>query len=113
MSLQPYNVYREQLSSFLQGHALWEPDPDNLYKEVSIGDVGYVREGRFFRMFNVLLEWNDSSNYTLCDPEAFPRLDLGKFVNTHESKIYRGVYRSRFVTSIPETTDIMVAGGDE
>ena len=45
---------------------------------VSVGDVGYVREGCFFRMFNVPLEWNDPLNYTLCELEPYSRLDLGQ-----------------------------------
>lgn len=109
----PHDVYREQLTSLFQGHALWEPDPNDLYKEVSVGDVGYIREGYFFRMFNVLFEWNHPSNYTLCEPEPYSRLDLGPFNNICELKFSRGDYRSRFVTSTSGTTDTMVAGRDE
>lgn len=113
MPLPPYNVYREQLTSLFHGHALWEPDPTNLYAQVSVGDVGYVREGCFFRMFNVLLDWNDPSNYTLCEPEPYTRLDLGPFVNVRESRFSRGEYYSRNVTSFQESTNTMAAGPDE
>jgi hypothetical protein len=113
MPLPPYNVYREQLTSLFHGHALWEPDPTNLYAQVSVGDVGYVREGCFFRMFNVLLNWDDPSNHTLCEPEPYLRLDLGPFVNIRESRFTRGEYYSRFVTSFQEQTNTMAAGPDE
>jgi hypothetical protein len=113
MPLPPYNVYREQLTSLFHGHALWEPDPFNLYAQVSVGDVGYVREGCFFRMFNVLLDWNDPSNYTLCEPEPYARLDLGPFVNVRELMFSKGEYYSRYVTSFQEPTNTMAAGPDE
>ena len=82
-------------------------------EKVSIGDVGYVREGHLIRMFNVLLEWDDPSNYTLCEPEPYTRLDSGPFVNIRESKFYGGVYYSRYVTPSQEMTNTMVEGSDE
>jgi hypothetical protein len=108
MPSSTYNVYREQLTSLFQGHALWEPEPTSLCTQVSIGDVGYIREGHFIRMFNVLLEWNDLSNYTLCEPEPYTSLDLGPFVNIRESKFSKGDYCSRHVTP-----NNMAAGPDE
>lgn len=113
MPLPPYNVYREHLTSLFHGHALWDPDPGNLYPQVNVGDVGYVKEGSFFRMFNVLLEWDDPWNYTFCEPEPYTRLDLGHFVNIRESRFNRGDYYSRFVTSMKETGNPMAAGLDE
>jgi hypothetical protein len=63
---QPWNVYREQLSALYHGYALWEPSPmGGLYDMVSIGDVGYVYNGSFYRMFNVTLPWDDPSNNRL------------------------------------------------
>lgn len=44
MPLPPYAVYSQQLA-LCHGYALWEPDPSQLYDHVSIGDVGYVRDG--------------------------------------------------------------------
>jgi hypothetical protein len=110
--LPPYNVYRAQLTSLFHGHALWEPDPTSLYAQVSVGDVGYVREGCFFRMFNILLEWNDPSNYSLCEPEPHDPLDLGQFANIRDSRFSKGDYYSRYVT--PTTSmNVMAAGPDE
>lgn len=52
MPLPPYAVYSQHLA-LCHGYALWEPDPSQLYDHVSIGDVGYVRDGLgyFIRMF--------------------------------------------------------------
>ena len=59
-----YDIYRDQLSithpSF--GHALWNPAPEGVFGPVKVGDVGYVREGRFIRLFNALLPADDPSH---------------------------------------------------
>ena len=104
-----YNIYREQLTSLFHGHALWQPDgPDAT--GVSVGDVGYVREGRFIRMFNVLLEWNHPLNNSLCQLEPYDRLDLGPFVNIRELAFSKGDHYSQHVTPYQETMNPMTAG---
>jgi hypothetical protein len=52
-----YNIFRDELGSKYPayGHALWEPDPGGLYDYVEVGDVGFIRKGRFHRLFNALL----------------------------------------------------------
>jgi hypothetical protein len=52
-----YDIFRDELGSRYPayGHALWEPDPGELYNSVEVGDVGFIREGRFHRLFNALL----------------------------------------------------------
>ena len=95
----PYTVYREELTSLYHGHALWQPDPANVYERVSVGDVGYVRRGYFFRMFNVLLESVHPSNRIIDVPEFYDPLDLGPFVNVRHSRLSRGDYHSRYVST--------------
>jgi len=94
-----FHVYREQLTSLYHGHALWDPDPANLYEKVSVGDVGYVREGYFFRMFNVLLKSDDPSNRIIGEPDPYEPVDLGPFVNVRVSRLSRGEYHSRYVST--------------
>jgi hypothetical protein len=76
---QPFNIYRDQLSSLYQGLALWDPKPvENLHKQpghVSIGDVGYLDNGAFIRMFNVTLPWDDPSNKLLGKPEKYEHIE--------------------------------------
>ena len=112
MPLPPYEIYREQLTPLYHGHALWDPDPANVYEKVSIGDVGYVREGHFVRMFNVLLDWNHRLNRTFCQPESYPRLDWGPFLNIRQSRFSGGDYHSHFVTS-QEGSDFHARTPDE
>jgi hypothetical protein len=95
----PSNVYRDQLSALSQGLALWNPNPlKGIYSNVSIGDVGYLHEGTFVRMFNVMLPWDDPSNSTLGKPEFYRSLDCGPFSNTLQSNFDRVEYYSRHVS---------------
>ncbi|KAH9002317.1 hypothetical protein EDB86DRAFT_2899238, partial [Lactarius hatsudake] len=52
-----YDIFRHHLliTAPAYGYALWDPNPGNLCPAVEVGDVGYIREGRFHRLFNVLL----------------------------------------------------------
>jgi hypothetical protein len=96
----PYEVYRKQLSSLYHGIALWEPSPIRiLYDQVHIGDVGYVNEGFFYRMFNVTLPWDDPSNNRLGEPDNYKPLDWGPFANIRETTLVKGDYYSDNVSS--------------
>jgi len=54
-----YDTYRDQLASLYHGRAPWMPDPAGLYDRVRVGDVGYVKQGNFLRMFSALLPVDD------------------------------------------------------
>jgi hypothetical protein len=96
----PFNVYRDQITALSQGLALWNPNPPKrIYNNVSIGDVGYLHEGTFIRMFNVMLPWDDPSNRTLGVPEFYEPLDCGPFTNTLEGAFDKVDHYSRNVTA--------------
>jgi len=59
-----YDIFRGQLATKypLHGYALWEPSPLRLYSAVEVGDVGFIREGRFYRLFNALLSTDHPSH---------------------------------------------------
>jgi hypothetical protein len=82
---QPSHIYQEQLSSTSHGLALWKPNPEGLYHQVSIGDVGYVDEGAFIRMFNVTLPCDDKSNKTFGDPFHYDLLPSDSFTTRSET----------------------------
>lgn len=46
-------VYAEQLVGRGYGLPLWHPEPTK-FGEVEIGDVGFVSEGQFIRLFNAM-----------------------------------------------------------
>ena len=55
-------VYAEQLVGRGYGLPLWHPEPTQNFGEVEIGDVGYISEGTFIRLFNALRPAGDPAN---------------------------------------------------
>ena len=49
----PHVIYPTSLNLLGQGYALWFPEPHATVGEPQIGDVGYVSEGSFIRLFNI------------------------------------------------------------
>ena len=56
MSQAQHETFREELAIKYPafGHALWEPGSMGRYNAVQVGDVGFIQEGYFHRLFNVL-----------------------------------------------------------
>jgi hypothetical protein len=101
---QPFKIYREYLSSHNHGLALWDPKPDdNLYKQpghVSIGDVGYLDDGAFMRMFNVTLPWDDPSNKLLGRPGKYELIEPSDFSKVRDREICEGEYYTVHVSKV-------------
>ena len=95
----PFQTYREQLWSLYQGLPLWEPNPGGLYDRVSIGDVGYVSEGAFIRMFNVRLPWDDESNRRFGIPDRYDPLAFDD-LSIRRDTFDEVDHYSRFVSSV-------------
>ncbi|KAH9171308.1 hypothetical protein EDB89DRAFT_1118253 [Lactarius sanguifluus] len=91
-----YDTYRDQLASLYHGHALWVPDHYGLYDQVRVGDVGYVKQGHFNRMFNALLPANDPTQ-VFGVPEGFVTLGMGPFNNIRTLNLNHGDYCSTTV----------------
>jgi hypothetical protein len=73
-----HDIYRERLATMHAtfGHALWKPGPNAGYGPVRVGDVGYVRGGKFHHLFNALLPSNDRSHQEIPLPEYHEPLTL-------------------------------------
>ncbi|KAI9456369.1 hypothetical protein BJY52DRAFT_562024 [Lactarius psammicola] len=106
-----YDTYRDQLASLYHGHALWVPDPAGLYDRVRVGDVGFVKQGHFLRMFNALLPANDRTQ-TYGVPEGFVPLNMGPFNNLRTLNLNQGNYCSSTVT-VDHGDGRQAAGPDE
>ena len=67
----PSDIYARRLFKLGLGYPLWEAEsPEN---EVDIGDVGYLRQGRFYRLFNATKGWGDPRQL----PPAFEPYKVG------------------------------------
>jgi hypothetical protein len=98
---EPFNIYREHLSSRYNGLALWDPKPVENRKQpnhVSIGDVGYLDNGAFMRMFNVTLPWDDPSNKSL--GEVYERIEPRYSDDVRYDKIREGEYYTPHVSKV-------------
>ena len=60
-SLKVSEIYASQLVSLGYGHPLWYPEPAQA-GEILIGDVGYIDDGKFFRLFNACSGRDDEVN---------------------------------------------------
>ena len=83
-----YDIFRDQLAikHSANGHALWDPSPGSPDRPVEVGDVGFIRMGKFHRLFNALLPAGDESQ-DLGVPEYYERLVPN--VKNHVSKSLR------------------------
>ena len=108
----PFTVFRNHLSALSCGLPLWNPRPSKeIYNNVSIGDVGYMYEGTFIRMFNVMRPWDDESNGLLGTPDTYEPLN-SDHLNTVQSSFGTVDYCSRAV-SREENANSALAGSPE
>jgi hypothetical protein len=95
----PHEVYRNELKEKykLFGWALWEPNPDPDTRIMS-GDVGFISDGRFVRIFNVRLK-SDHPLQRHGVPEGFYTLNPPPF---QKSWLDGGDYHSNSVRMTQE-----------
>ena len=67
-----YDIFRDQLGARFPtyGHALWDPSPRNPDRPVKVGDVGFIRRGKFHCLFNTLCPKGEQSDV----PEGYQQL---------------------------------------
>jgi hypothetical protein len=97
-----YDVFREQLGIQYPkyGHALWEPSPGQLYSPVEVGDVGYVRDGKFHRLFNALLPEDHPSHCRFGVPEYHEPLTPNRLEHIDTGTLSANHYCSRGVIEV-------------
>lgn len=96
-------IFRDQLLRTFPtyGYALWDPSPTRPDKPVKVGDVGFMRWGKFHRLFNAHLP-ADHPSHELGVPEYHEPLvpNLADHINT--SSLSCGHYCSGEVNIEPE-----------
>jgi hypothetical protein len=112
MSHLPYDTFRETLAIKYPncGYALWEPSPGGLYDAVEVGDVGFIREGCFHRLFNVLLPGDHPSHQNFGVPDCHQQLRLNAPNHVHKSIEGTDVFNSKHVTLTPLERDVHAVG---
>jgi hypothetical protein len=99
-----YDIYREEIAIKYRshGHALWVPSPGGLYPAVEVGDVGFIREGQFHRLFNALLPEDHPSHKDFGVPEYHKPLDLNVPKHISVRKLSPNNFRSRGVKLVDQ-----------
>ena len=71
-SMAQHDIFRDQVAINypVYGHALWEPNPGGLYHAIEVGDVGYILQGKFLRLFNALLPADHPSHEKCGVPDS-------------------------------------------
>jgi hypothetical protein len=105
-----YDIFREQLAITFPtyGHALWDPSPTKPDRPVQVGDVGFIRWGKFHRFFNALLPADDPS-HTLGVPEYYEPLVPNFSDHINQGFLNCGHYCSGAINVEPEP-DIYASG---
>jgi len=72
-----HETFREELAIKYPvfGYALWEPGSRGRYHAVQVGDVGFIREGYFHQLFNVLPPTTTSGDGPSDPNRGVPRID--------------------------------------
>lgn len=106
-----YDIFSAQLASKYPayGHALWVPDPVRLYCPVEVGDVGFIREGRFHRLLNALLP-ADHPSHTLGVPEYHEPLVPSVSDHIFSDTLSPSHYYSAGVDVVTDGRDIQALG---
>ncbi|KZT18775.1 hypothetical protein NEOLEDRAFT_1183993 [Neolentinus lepideus HHB14362 ss-1] len=104
-----WDIYARQLANLRHGHALWEPDARHPNVLMDIGDVGFLREGVFIRLFNALLPANHPSHELYSVPDDFNPLSLyGPVASPPKSPLPSETYLSKSVRAL--SADLKISG---
>ena len=96
---QAAEVYSKELNSLSLGCPLWFPEPTDS-GEIQIGDVGFVRDGGFHRLFNITVSGDHGWN-RLGVPEAFAPIDIPAHLRQRTPKyLGPGPHSSRSVRTL-------------
>lgn len=94
----PASTYADQLTSLGFGLPLWHPEPGR-NEQVEIGDVGFLHDGQFIRLFNVTRPTHDPLN-AKGTPKHFDVLSIREEnnVQTHDGTVASGPLHTASVT---------------
>ena len=95
-----YDIYRQELGRAYPGfgYALWVPSPGEQNTPVEVGDVGFIRQGQFHRLFNALLPANHESHENYRVPEAHEPLRLTVTNHINRTDLTPNTFHSHGVT---------------
>ncbi|KAI5121737.1 hypothetical protein M0805_009028 [Coniferiporia weirii] len=103
-NLPPHELYSNKLTSLYLGYALFEPNPHGIYDMVRVGDVGYIEDGKFVKLFNAFHRAN-----------AYPANSGSKFPTNFKPIVenHRDIDELESLDpGIRQSTHVQIVGGD-
>jgi hypothetical protein len=92
-----YDIFREQMGIMFPkyGHALWDPGPWKPNRPVKVGDVGFIRMGKFHCLFNAMCPKDEQANvpegYEPLVPKSSPHITERSLNSGHYCSVGVGV----------------------
>ncbi|KAG6829358.1 hypothetical protein H0H87_011693 [Tephrocybe sp. NHM501043] len=93
-----HDIYAEQLGECRCGYPLYYPEPAPDDGPMQIGDVGFLKQGAFYRLFNVSKSDDDPSQ-RFGVPDNYERLDMG-LIRPFDAALEPGPLHSKTVYTI-------------
>ena len=94
-------VYTRLMQQLGYGYPLWEPEPTHS-GEVLVGDVGYIQDGGFYRLFNATLPGEGQDV-----PCGYVPLKISKFLKQRrERALNQGPICSKTVTAVDASASL-------
>lgn len=92
-----HDTYAKMLCELRRGEPLYYPEPRH-EGPVEIGDAGYMKDGAFYRLFNVSRP-ADHPTQLFGTPDGFVQLDMG-VIATFEAALEPGPLHSSTISTI-------------
>lgn len=108
-----FDIFRQELAFKYPayGHALWEPSPSKHHPvAVEVGDVGFIRDGKFHRLFNALLPENHPTHQNFGVPENHEPLQLNMKEHIDTGPLSPNILRSVEVMEAPGGNSVYATG---
>ena len=95
-----WNIYAKQLLAMRQGYPLWHPEIERERGlEIKVGDVGYLHEGAFIRIFNATLPDDHEDHKMFGVPHGHKPFRVNQFLWRDQSSVIESHLCSRSVSS--------------
>lgn len=92
-----HDIYARMLRELRRGEPLYYPEPRR-EGPVEIGDVGYTKDGAFYRLFNVSRPADDPAQQ-FGTPPGFVQIDIG-VIATFEAALEPGPLHSSTISTV-------------
>lgn len=96
-------LYAKGLINCGYGLPLWSPEPEP-EGEIQIGDVGFIHDGKFIRLFNAVRPPDDPLN-SRGVPDNFVKVEVGH-VDTRPHHISKGALCTTSLTAQDNSVDL-------